>query len=106
MIHIIDDYYLDSDTRQFMLKKKVVGKLNEETGKISEDSYPVTGYYGSLSFLLRGLVQIEAQRAVSDCQTMACVIDNVEHFGDCLTKSLTKNLKEAVSQYNLESLEE
>ena len=99
MIHIINNYYLDADPRQFMLKKKVTGKLNKETGKISKDSFVITGYYGSLSFLLGGLVQIEAQRAVSDCQTMAGVIDNVEHFGDCLTKSLTKNLKEAVQQF-------
>lgn len=52
MRHLIDNYYLDYDACNLILKKKNISK---KTGKVS---YKVLGYYGSLRGLASGLTNI------------------------------------------------
>lgn len=59
MRHLIDDYYLDYDACNLILKKK---NVSEKTGK---EVYRPLGYYGSLKGLASGLVNIAVLQDIS-----------------------------------------
>lgn len=92
MIQIKDNYYLDADSSQFMLKEKKVSEKHNI-------SYPVLGYYGSISQLLGGLVTIEAQRAVETAQDLSEVVEHIREFGKSVQTPIVLNLREAIKQY-------
>lgn len=55
MIHVIDDWYIDVDDYQYILKKDLHRKkTDKKTGKES-DEYKVAGYYSSLDKAINGL---------------------------------------------------
>lgn len=55
MIHIIDDWYVDVDDYQYILKKDLYRtRIDKKTGKESNE-YKIAGYYSSLSKAIDGL---------------------------------------------------
>ena len=55
MIHVVDDWYIDVDDYQYILKKDLYRtRIDKKTGKESNE-YKIAGYYSSLSKALDGL---------------------------------------------------
>lgn len=49
MIHIIDDWYVDVDDYQYILKKDLHRKRKDRKSGAETDEYKTAGYYSSLS---------------------------------------------------------
>lgn len=49
MIHIIDDWYVDVDDYQYILKKDLHRKRRDRKSGAETDEYKTAGYYSSLA---------------------------------------------------------
>jgi phosphohistidine phosphatase SixA len=63
MVHLFDDYYMDADNYNYILKKAVVRK----TKKTNEEyeSTQVLGYFPDMKSLVHSLIKNEHRQAVS-----------------------------------------
>ena len=52
MIHLYDDYYLDNDKLQFVLKKKLIVK-DEESKNYGKEKFSNIGHYPKLEQLIK-----------------------------------------------------
>jgi hypothetical protein len=77
----------------------LVKTVSEKSGKIS---YPVKGYYPSISSLLVAVSCIEAFDAVEKLRELDKVLEHTRTFGDRLKTPLIANLKEAIKAFEPE----
>lgn len=80
MIHLCDDYYMESDgVYNIVLYQKRIISANQRGGKqakaenIGKEKYEAIGYYGTVESLLKGLcrkltVRILADESIKDLQ--------------------------------------
>lgn len=59
MIHIIDNFYIDANHYDYILKQKC-GKLTDE----SKDEYGVVGYYRSMEHALGAIIKKKQLNAI------------------------------------------
>lgn len=64
MIKITDDYYLDADSRNYILRKRTVNQ--DETSKnFGEEKYSDEGYYVSIESAVKGLITLLTREYIS-----------------------------------------
>jgi hypothetical protein len=90
MIHIIDNYYMSANSREFQLFKK------------TKKGYSMQGHYWSVAQLLVDLVKMEAFTAIESMNELSQVLEHTRAFGDRLKTPLVANLKEAVKAFEPE----
>lgn len=62
---IDDDYFIDSDSYQFLLQKKSVVKSGEKKG---EDTYSTLTYRGTITDILNDYTQIKLREGIKECR--------------------------------------
>lgn len=60
MIHVIDNFYIDANHYDYILKQKY-GKPTDE----SKDEYGVVGYYRSMEHALGAIIKIKQLNAIN-----------------------------------------
>lgn len=89
-IQLTDSLFIVSDSRQYILKRKVIS----EGGSVTES---VLGYYGTIKQLVRGLIEKEIKSAtVADLTSLTTYLDELE---DRITSTFTKiGVKELLAE--------
>ena len=95
MIHIIDDWYVDVDDYQYILKKDLHRTRIDKRTKKETEEYKIAGYYSSLSKALDGLgkkIILDDLQGVSTELAEACthIREQTDRW-----KNLTKEIMEA-----------
>lgn len=86
MIKINDEYYIDTDTYSFVLKKVHFAK-DKKTGKEIRQDISV-GYYATIDIALKGYLKHKSREIVSKKD-----FENIKEYLDYI-KELDKKLKE------------
>ena len=68
MIHLIDNYYLDADEKQFILAKEIGKRVDRRTGK-ERTAYDFL-YYSDLGNALAGLCVRQTRLAVAESNSL------------------------------------
>jgi hypothetical protein len=76
MKKITDKYYLDSDSLNYILMEK---HTYEKGKNIGEDYYTNVGYYGSLKYLYKTLIELEIKENLD-------LLDNIKNIVDLIEK--------------------
>ena len=64
MIKITNDYYLDADSRNYILKKKTVVQ-DENSKNFGEEKYSDEGFYASIESAVKGLLTLLTRNYIS-----------------------------------------
>lgn len=92
MIKITDKYYLDSDSRNYILREKTI-VTNEESKAFGEERYTDCGFYASLESAIKGLVTIStreyiAKKSLNSIEELLKEIKDLRKFIEDLNLSL------------------
>ena len=97
MIKITEEWHIDADSRQFILKRrKIAGDDAKEPGKAY---YVDEGYYPTIDTLIRGLSDRKLYEAVSSCERLRDAQEELVDWASRLRTPLVSELKEAVRRY-------
>ena len=96
MIKLKDTLYLDADSRQFILKEKMVVLKGKNAG---DTYYKEIGYYPTLKTLIRALAERQMYDEVSRVHSLAEIQDKLGEWAESLKTPLVANLRDAVKAY-------
>lgn len=60
MVHLVEDFYIDSDPNNYILRQKMVIK-NKESKNYGQETFKDLGYYTDLETLLKGFVKFKGR---------------------------------------------
>lgn len=94
MIHLFEDYYLDNDNLQFILKSEFIGNT-EGAKNFGKPTYKILGYYPKLEQLMQAAVMKKIKE--SDYQTLK----EIQSRQDDLINELKVNLSSIENFLNI-----
>ena len=91
MIKITEKYYLDADSKNYILKERGV-IASEDSKNFGEEKYTDLGFYASLESAVKGLVTISTREYISK-KSMNSVEELIKEIRDLKTFIESLDLK-------------
>jgi hypothetical protein len=95
MIKLKDDYAIDADKYQFILKKHRMQKSKDGQETLV---WVVEGYYPTIATLIRGLSDRRLYDAVKRCEKLKAVQDDLIDWAEHLKTPLVEDLKRLIGR--------
>lgn len=76
---IDDDYYIDSDSYQYLLQKKTIAKSGKHAG---DEVYTTEKYCGTISETLDQYTQIKLREKLKECDEIGEIKEHIKNLKD------------------------
>lgn len=76
---IDDDYYIDSDSYQYLLQRKSVAKSGKQKGK---EVYTTVKYCGTITETLDQYTQIRLKEKIKECEEIGEIKTHIKNLKD------------------------